>query len=197
MIDFLLIAVICFSIIVVWFMRRKQAAAKRPVKPRKPPKPREGARARPTEKHILIDGSNLMYWNGASPSIQPVQEAVCLLLAQGMTPGVMFDANAGYRVAAGYKDDADFAYMLGLPADQVLVANKNVPADQDLLKAAREFGARIVTNDLFRDWADEFPEVRERGRLVHGGYHKGKLWLDFDGSRARVDGARHPGLKKG
>ena len=41
-------------------------------------------------------------------------------------------------------------------------------------------GARIVSNDRFRDWEDRHPEVRDPGRLIPGGYRDGVLWLALD-----------------
>lgn len=139
---------------------------------------------------VLVDGSNVMYWADQTPKLEAVQEAVDLLASKGYVPCVMFDANAGYRLADGYKHDHEFAQMLGLPTEQVMVVNKGEQADLYLLKAARRRQARVVTNDMFRDWAKTYPEVRRRGHLVHGGYHKGKMWLDLDGSRPRAGKSR-------
>ncbi|SDZ60416.1 hypothetical protein SAMN05444004_13012 [Jannaschia faecimaris] len=44
---------------------------------------------------------------------------------------------------------------------------------------ARDMGAIVVTDDRYRDWADDFPEVRRKGHLVRGGYRDGKLWLNL------------------
>lgn len=149
-------------------------------------------RRRPSvpEDYILIDGSNVMYWEDQTPQLGPVKDAIRLLTEKGYGPGVMFDANAGYLVSDGYKHNHHFAKMLNLPEDQVMVVGKGVQADPQLLEAARLFKAKVVTNDRFRDWAKKYPEVRTRGHLVHGGYHKGKLWLDFDGSRPREGQSR-------
>lgn len=147
-------------------------------------------RARKPRNYILIDGSNVMYWEDQSPHIAPVQQAVSLLTKKGYTPVVMFDANAGHVLFGRYTHDHHFANTLNVPADQIMVVDKGVQADVQVLKAARTMEAKVVTNDFFRDWAKDFPEVRTRGHLIHGGYHKGKLWLDFDGSRSRANKTR-------
>jgi hypothetical protein len=46
------------------------------------------------------------------------------------------------------------------------------------LTVARDFNAPIVTNDRYRDWADDYPEIAEPGRLIRGGYRNGTLWLE-------------------
>lgn len=131
-------------------------------------------------KWILVDGSNVLYWQDGTPRIEGVRDAVTRLADLGYLPGVMFDANAGYLLTGRYQDDAPLAARLGLPVDRVLVVPKGSPADPTLLASARELGARIVTNDRYRDWAETYPEVSEPGHLVRGGYRLGALWLDIE-----------------
>ena len=129
-------------------------------------------------KWAVIDGSNVMYWDGETPRIETVQAVVARLIQQGFTPGVMFDANAGYLLEDRYLHDGAFAKRLGLSQDRVMVVPKGVQADSYILKAARDMGAVIVTNDRFRDWAEEYPEVAQDGYLIKGGYRDGALWLE-------------------
>ncbi len=135
---------------------------------------RRKGRGRP----IIIDGSNVMHWNGDVASLSSVKEVIARLEAQGFQPGIMFDANAGYKLADHYLDDRHFAKLLKLPAKRVLVVPKGQPADPTILAAARDVGGKVVTNDRFRDWVEEFAEVAEKGHLVRGGYRDGTLWLD-------------------
>ncbi|MBY4893380.1 hypothetical protein KUL25_11455 [Rhodobacteraceae bacterium N5(2021)] len=129
-------------------------------------------------RHVVIDGSNVMHWNGEVPRLTTLKEVVAALIGQGYQPGIVFDANAGYKLGDRYLDDRDFAKLLNLPGDRVLVVGKGEPADPTILAAARDLGAKVVTNDRFRDWATDFPEVAENNFLVHGGYRDGKLWLE-------------------
>lgn len=118
-----------------------------------------------------------MHWDGNTPSLDPVTAVVRLLVADGHVPGVVFDANAGWKLFDRYLHDGDFARLLGLENRQVLVVPKGKQADPFRLQTAREFGAKIVTNDRFRDWAEAHPEVREPGFLIRGGVREGKVWL--------------------
>jgi Zc3h12a-like Ribonuclease NYN domain len=128
---------------------------------------------------IVIDGSNVMHWKDNTAQIATVRAVIQALKARGFTPGVVFDANAGYKIGDRYKDDWELAKLLNLPEKQVLVVPKGTPADPYLLQAARDLGARVVTNDRYRDWAQAHPEVRTPGFLIRGGYRKsGELWLD-------------------
>ena len=134
---------------------------------------------RPQKKWIIVDGSNVMYWKSGEPSIKVVREIVDELRDRGYTPGVVFDANAGYKLEDRYLDDTELAKRLGLQVKQVMVVPKGEQADGTILTAARDHGVRIVTNDRFRDWADSFPEVAQSSTLVRGGYRDGQLWLEL------------------
>ena len=128
---------------------------------------------------IILDGSNVMYWKDDTPRIETVREVVRHLSALGFTPGVMFDANAGYLLSGQYRHHGAMGRMLGIHSDRVWVVPKGTPADPYILNAARKLGARIVTNDRYRDWAKDHPEISRPGHLIRGGYRSGELWLDL------------------
>mgnify|MGYP003651762796 CR=1 FL=1 len=93
-------------------------------------------------------------------------------------PEVVFDANAGYLLTGKYKHDDAMAGYLGLAEDWVMVVPKGTVADRYLLTVARDVGAPIVTNDRYRDWAADYPEIKQSGRLIRGGYRDGALWFE-------------------
>jgi hypothetical protein len=126
---------------------------------------------------VLVDGSNVMHWKDGLPQLQTVREVVWALEADGYSVGVVFDANAGYKISDRYQDDYILALQLGVSAAQVFVVPKGTQADPHLLSTARKMRARVVTNDRFRDWAKQYPEVARPGFLIWGGYQEGKLWL--------------------
>lgn len=129
---------------------------------------------------VVIDGSNVMHWKDETPRIEPLRDVLDRLTQAGFTAGVVFDANAGYLIAGKYQHDHAFGHLLGLPDDRIMVVPKGTPADPMILTSARDLGARVVTNDRYRDWAGDFPEVTRPGFLIRGGYRDGKLWLDLD-----------------
>ncbi|TDE34928.1 NYN domain-containing protein [Antarcticimicrobium sediminis] len=139
---------------------------------------------RQKEQWVIVDGSNVMHWREGTPQIETVKEVVGHLSALGYTPGVMFDANAGYLLAGKYLHDGALAKVLGIPEERVMVVPKGTPADPVILAAARDLGAKIVTNDRFRDWADQHPEVYQPGHLIRGGYSSGRIWLNIGGQSA-------------
>jgi hypothetical protein len=157
--DFLLIALPCLIASVILWVKAWRARARR--------------------KWIIIDGSNVMHWQDGTPNIKTVRDVVDHLRAHGYTPGVVFDANAGYLLIGQYQHDRALSAQLDLPVDRVMVVPKGTPADPFILKAAKDYGGQIVSRDQFRDWAETHPEVTEPGHLVKGGYRKGQLWLDL------------------
>ena len=145
-----------------------------------------GGRSRSAAKPLIIlDGSNIMHWKGAGPDIAAVKDTIRALSAHGYAPGVVFDANAGYKLCDRYLDGPSLAKLLGLHRDQVTVVAKGTPADEVILATARDHKARVVTNDRFRDWSDQHPEAAENGHLVRGGYRAGQLWLTLPGTSKR------------
>lgn len=130
------------------------------------------------EDWVLIDGSNVMHWQDNTPSLETVRKVVDQVRNLGYVPGVVFDANAGWKLSGRYLHDQDFARLLGIEARQVLVVAKGTQADPFLLQTAQELGARIVTNDRFRDWAEAHPEVQAPGFLIRGSATDGGIRLN-------------------
>jgi len=164
--DFILLAAPCTIAALVVLLRALFARIKAP--------PESEAE----QNRILIDGSNVMHWKDNTPQIATLREVIGHLRGLGFSPGVVFDANAGYLLKGKYKHDDAMAKYLGLAEDWVMVVPKGTIADSYLLTVARDVGAPIVTNDRYRDWAGEYPEIAQPGRLIRGGYRDGVLWLD-------------------
>lgn len=141
------------------------------------PAPAKPGKSRP---EILIDGSNAMHWKDNVPALETIRLVVRTAEDLGYMPGVIFDANAGYKLFGTWRGDRAMAAFLALPEAQVLVVPKGEPADRFLLTVSRRRGSPIVTNDRFRDWVEHFPEVSDPGRLIRGGFRAGRLWLDLD-----------------
>lgn len=133
------------------------------------------------ERHVVIDGSNLLYWYNEKPDLMPVRAAISVMQARGFVPGVVFDTHVGAKIGAQDQDDRSLAEQLALPPDRVLVVPRGIPADHCILQVARDLSAPVVTNDQFRDWVADFPEFTQPGRLIRGGYRNGDLWLGAQG----------------
>ncbi len=121
-----------------------------------------------TKNVIVVDGSNVMHWLDDTPRIESVQAVVDELVSRGYDPGVVFDANAGYKLFDKFVGEKEFGRLLGLPADQILVVPKDNPADPFIIETAQDFNTRIVTNDYYRDWAEQYPWTQKMGYLIRG-----------------------------
>jgi len=128
---------------------------------------------------IVVDGSNVMHWQDNTPQLAPLLCVIEDLKKRGFAPGVVFDANAGYKLFGKYLDERELSRMLVLPLNQLLVVPKGIQADPYIIETALKFNAPIVTNDRFRDWAETYPEVTEPGFLIWGGIKEGKPWLRY------------------
>ena len=128
---------------------------------------------------VILDGSNVMHWRDGIPQVETLREVIVALERAGFAAGVVFDANAGFKLVGAYLDRRDLSDLLGLPESRVMVVPKGEPADPVILRAARDHGVRVVTNDRFRDWAEDFPDVAATAALIRGGYREGRLWLDL------------------
>lgn len=127
----------------------------------------------------VVDGSNVMHWNENKPQLGPVKAALDALDQRGYLVGVIFDANAGYKLFDRYLDDADLAHLLHLPVDRVLVVPKGTQADPFLLNYANDANAVVISNDHFRDRIGDYPKLAREGRLIQGGWADGRIWLAF------------------
>lgn len=143
----------------------------------RPPARSPGRSVLGKRNQVIVDGSNVMYWKNGEPRLDSVTDVVAKLKALGFTPGVMFDANVGYQLSGRFLNDDAMSRLLKLPKDRVLVAPKGTPADELILQAARDLGARIVTNDRYRDWAERYPEISDPGHLIKGRYQQGDVKL--------------------
>jgi len=120
-----------------------------------------------------------MYWRDNTPRLDTLREVLSELAARGYAPGIVFDANAGYLLSGRYQHDGALGHLLGLPEDRVMVVPKGSPADPVVLAAARDLGAPVLSNDRFRDWSADHPEVAIPGHVIRGQYREDGLWLEL------------------
>lgn len=137
-------------------------------------------RRKPEGNWIVVDGSNVLYWDRETPDLSSVRHIIDVLKSEGYSPVVWFDANVGYLIGDRYLGPRPLADFLGLPFKYVFVAAKGTPADPFLLNGAERLGARVVTNDRFRDWEEEFPRIREDGFLVRGYIRGEEVGLEWE-----------------
>ncbi len=117
---------------------------------------------------IVVDGSNVMHWQNDVPSVKSLTLVLSDLTARGFAPHVYFDANVGYKLFNRAIDRGDLALQLDLRPSQITLVPSRTPADPLLIAHAIKAGVRVVSNDRFMDWREQFPQIRDRGFLVPG-----------------------------
>ena len=183
--DIFLLAALCTLASLVLVVRTWMSPPKAPQPDKrakkKPPAKKTKRRAkRPSSrKKIIIDGSNVMHWHNQTPRLDTVRDVIEAVVDAGYTPGIIFDANAGYKLNDRYMRDTEFSNLLGLGGEDVMVVDSGVDADHVILQAARDYKASIVTLDQYRNWADDFPEITDPKKLIKGGYTNGVLWIEL------------------
>lgn len=129
---------------------------------------------KPAGKRIVVDGSNVMFWGG-DPSEKVLAAVLRDLVAKGLRPQVIFDANVGYKLRGHFMDASAMARICKVPARQIEVVDKGVGADEVILSYAKRHGLRVVSNDRYRDWTVRFPLVKQKGRMLRGTWKGGMV----------------------
>lgn len=105
----------------------------------------------------LVDGSNVAHsTEGDEVRLHNIKLVVKKLISEGYEPIVVADAALRHQI-----DDKE-GYERRIEEGKIKQAPAGTDADYFLLAFARELDAVIVSNDLFRDRAEAFPEARER-----------------------------------
>lgn len=125
-------------------------------------------------KAAIIDGSNI-YHLGHDKGLdaQPLGTVAHQLREEGYRIVCFFDANIFFTLqehgALGHRQRHSLVRLqeiFGLNANEVYVVPSGVQADQFVLETLRHLPMSFaVTNDRFRDYADDYPDVM-----------KGNLW---------------------
>ena len=106
---------------------------------------------------VVVDGSNVAYAvEGRGARLENIRVVCRKLQEEGFRPVVLVDAKLRHEIdePAEYEQFVDKGMIRQAPA--------GTDADYFILSFAREFDARVVSNDRFRDLASGFPEIVER-----------------------------------
>jgi hypothetical protein len=108
-------------------------------------------------QRVLVDASNVAHaTEGGAARLQNIRLVQERLREEGFEPLVVADAALRHQI------DDKHAYEAMIENGQVHQAPAGTDADYFILSFARELGARILSNDRYRDRAEEFAEERER-----------------------------------
>ena len=111
----------------------------------------------PPGSAVLVDGSNVAHaTEGGEARLDNIQLVMRKLSDAGLKPFIVADAALRHQI------DDKAAYEKMIDDGVVHQAPAGTDADYFILSFAREMGARILSNDRFRDRATEFAEERDR-----------------------------------
>ena len=106
---------------------------------------------------MLVDGSNVAHaTEGGEARLDNIQLVMRKLSDDGFKPLIVADAALRHQI------DDKAAYEKLIDDGIVHQAPAGTDADYFILSFARQMGARILSNDRFRDRAKDFPEERDR-----------------------------------
>lgn len=106
---------------------------------------------------VLVDASNVAHaTEGGEARLRNITLVQDKLREEGFEPLIVADAALRHQI------DDKSAYEQLVDDGKVHQAPAGTDADYFILSFARELDARILTNDRFRDRAQEFAEERDR-----------------------------------
>lgn len=121
-----------------------------------------------TNTRIVVDGTNVIYWDGDADlhSLVLVTDALC---KRGLDPIIFLDASTRHHLKDPSLDQQGFAETLGLPPSQISICPAGTEADAFLIKYAKAEGLPIVSNDRFGDRAQQVKGIRRiKGVIANG-----------------------------
>lgn len=108
-------------------------------------------------KIAIVDGSNVAHFTeGAGPRLANLIAMRDHIIEKGMEPIIVADAALRHQI------DDKAAYEQMVENGQVKQAPAGTDADYFILSFARELGARVVSNDRFRDRMEDFRDLSRR-----------------------------------
>jgi len=133
-------------------------------------------------REMVVDGSNALYGGGAdaTPKVKNLELVIKELKNAGWKPVVYVDASRKHDV----DDRAKLRTMIAAGVVRDIPAG--TPADYWILQYATKHGCKVLSNDLFADWAEKFPIVGEPDRFVRFMVNGGEAYLE------EVGGASFP-----
>lgn len=150
-----------FLVLLALICARLWPASQPATQPRK--KPEQG------QKEIVIDGTNVMYWEDNQPDLTTLRTVVAALMKRGYLPYVFLDASSRHHLRDKSLNESGFARALGLHIKRVIVCPASTEADEFLLRFARDQGLPVVSNDRFGDRKQIADNIkRVRGVIANG-----------------------------
>jgi hypothetical protein len=108
---------------------------------------------------VIIDGANVAYEErsaGGKPKLSNLLRVRGELEARGFEAVILVDASLKYDI-----DDQSQLETL-IRSQQVRQVPAGTDADYFIIQFADQFNARVVTNDRYKDYLDQYPWITDR-----------------------------------
>ncbi|MDH3679980.1 MAG: S1 RNA-binding domain-containing protein [Acidimicrobiia bacterium] len=140
----------------------------------------------PTDRHLVVDGSNIATEGRTLPSLAQLDEAVRAITSEHTFDSVtvIVDATFAHRIDDAERDEFEAAVLAG----EIVTppAGAIGRGDAFILQVAEKVGAVVFSNDSFQEFHGEHEWLFEQGRLVGGKPIEGVGWVFVE--RAPVRG---------
>ena len=125
-------------------------------------------------RQIVIDGTNVLYWDGETAQLDTLRCVVEYLQHRDISPIVFLDASSRHHLKDKSLTEKGFARALGLPQMRVMVCPAGTEADVFILKFAKQEELPILSNDRFGDRSNLAKGIK----MVKGVITNGRPILD-------------------
>ncbi|MGC1497551.1 MAG: hypothetical protein WA790_17240 [Sulfitobacter sp.] len=125
-------------------------------------------------RQIVIDGTNVLYWDGETAQLDSLRSVVDYLRKRDINPIVFLDASSRHHLKDPSLSEKKFAQALGLPQVRVMVCPAGTEADVFILKFAKKEGLPILSNDRYGDRS----KLAKGIKIVKGVITSGRPILD-------------------
>ena len=130
-----------------------------------------------TEKHVVVDGSNIATEGRSLPSLRQLDEAVRAFIDEHPHDRVtvVVDATFGHRIDASERDAFEAAMLAGELVSPPAGAIGR--GDAFVLQIADRANATILSNDSFQEFHGQYDWLFDEGRLIGGKPVPGVGWI--------------------
>ncbi len=107
---------------------------------------------------VIVDAANVAHHGKmeGQPSLDRIIRAVGALEKMGYQPVLIADASLRHEI------DQKEEYLKLVEGGKIQEVPSGTPADHHILKLAEEEDAKILSNDVFREYNDEFQDIQSR-----------------------------------
>ena len=138
---------------------------------------------------VYIDGTNVMFWkpDRSGAALEYLLGIVRHFDRTGVCYKVLFDASSRYKLGDGER--TVFEKLLNEHPDRFVQVPARTRADEFLLMLANgDPSSRIMSNDIFRQYANRFPWIADRARFIRGMVMGDQVFLsDGMGNFQKID----------